>query len=87
MLPMMCDQLPCMNMAVRIVIQCWPAVISAGVTDHRVTKASPPASSRTNTKALAAMIRTVVMGVLIVLRLASESGIMPPMASSYHLRN
>ena len=34
MLPMMCIQPACMNIAVRMVIQWWPATISAGISDH-----------------------------------------------------
>ena len=57
MLPMMCIQPPCMNMEVRMVIQSRPATMSAGITDHCWTKASPPANSSRNTSALAAMIK------------------------------
>lgn len=85
MLPMMCDQPPCINMAVRSVFQPWPALMSAGVTDHRVTNASPPISSRTNTKTLIRMMSIVTMGVRVGRRDASESGIMPAMLLSFSL--
>lgn len=39
---------PCMNIAVRMVIQCRPATMSAGMIDQLCTKGSPPASSSRN---------------------------------------
>jgi hypothetical protein len=60
--PISGPQLPCMNMAVRMVIQCRPATISAGTTDHRITNASPPLSSRKKTSTLIAMMHIVTVG-------------------------
>src|SRR5262249_190534 len=85
MLPMMCDQLPCMNMAVRIVIQRCPATISAGISDHRVTNSSPPNNSRIKTSPLIAMMAAVTMGKRVGRREASPSGI-NDMASPQVLR-
>src|SRR6516162_9798582 len=75
MLPMMCDQLPCMNIAVRIVTQSRPATMLAGMTDQRVTKGSPPASSSTNTRALTPMMIAVTKGNCVGRREASVRGI------------
>ena len=61
-------------MAVRIVIQRWPATISAGTTDHWVTKAWPPPSSRTKTNALIMMMRIVTTGMRAGRRVAPRSG-------------
>src|SRR5215472_11889668 len=65
MLPTMCDQPACMNIAVRIVIQCRPAAMSAGMTDQRSTKASPPSSSRTKTSAFTPTMAAVTAGQLV----------------------
>src|SRR5208282_3806336 len=78
MLPMMCDQLACINIAVRIVIHWWPEVIWAGIADHVVTNVSPPISSRTKTKQFTRMIRIVTMGMRAGRLDASPNGIMPP---------
>jgi len=75
MLPAMCDQPPCMNIAVRIVIRWWPEVISAGITDHCFTNASPPASSKAKTTTFVRMIKSVTTGMLTGRRDASPSGI------------
>ena len=56
MLPIMCIQPACMNIAVRMVIQWWPATILAGISDHFITNASPPISSITKTIAFTTMI-------------------------------
>ena len=82
MLPMMCDQLACMNIAVRIVIKRWPEEICAGIADHAVTNASPPINSRTNTSTFTRMMRMVTMGTRVGRRDASSNGIKPPIQSS-----
>src|SRR5580693_5790680 len=82
MLPIMCDQLACMNIAVRIVIQWWPETICAGITDHAVTKASPLSSSRTKTKTFTTMMRIVMIGTCVGRRDASFNGIKPPIRYS-----
>src|SRR6266851_9775365 len=79
MLPRMCDQLPCMNIAVRIVIQWWPETICAGIADHWVTKLSPFINSSTKTKAFTRMMKTVTTGMRAGRRDASLNGIKPPM--------
>ena len=81
MLPMMWDQLPCMNIAVRIVIQRWPATICAGIADHCITNASPRISSSTKTMTLTPMIAAVTTGTRTGRRDASPSGIKPPTLS------
>src|ERR1039458_8712647 len=82
MLPMMCSQPPCMNIPVSSVIQPWPDMISAGVTDHCSPQSSPYISSRVKTYTLAAISRIVTIGHRCVRRDASPSGIMPPMSLS-----
>src|SRR6266446_5763752 len=82
MFPMMCDQLPCMNIAVRIVIQWWPETICAGIADHWVTKLSPFINSSTKTKAFTRMTKMVTTGMRAGRRDASLNGIKPPMFSS-----
>src|SRR5271169_1854702 len=78
----MCSQPPCMNIAVRMVIQCRPATISAGITDHFCTNGSPPVSSKTKTNAFTAMIAVVMTGERLGRREASPNGIIPPTLSS-----
>ncbi len=78
----MCDQLACMNIAVKIVIQRCPETIWAGIADQAVTKASPPINSRTKTKQFTRMMRIVTMGMHAGRRVASPNGIMPPIAFS-----
>ena len=72
----MCIQPPCMNIAVKIVTQFFPATTSAGITDHCFTKASPPFSSNMKTKALSRMITNVATGKRLGRRDASDKGIM-----------
>src|SRR5215470_19980680 len=74
MLPMMCDQLPCMNIAVSIVSRCWPEAIFAGTIDHRSTNGSPLMSSRMNTMKLITMIVSVTVGKLAGRRDTSVNG-------------
>src|SRR5579859_5378804 len=76
MLPRMCSQPACMNMAVRMVMRLCPATMSAGTSDHWLMKASPPASSKKNTMKLMTMMVTVAMGKRTGRREASLSGIM-----------
>src|SRR5208283_5071039 len=83
MLPMMCDQLPCMNDAVTIVIQWCPATIWAGTADHVVTNASPPISSSTKTKPFTRIMKTVTTGMCAGRRDASPNGIMVPIQSPH----
>ena len=87
MFPIMCIQPACMNSAVTMVIQCRPATISAGTTDHRCTNASPPISSNTKTIAFATMIAVVTMGKFLGRRDASDNGTIPPMLSSSVFRD
>src|SRR5208283_4249702 len=82
MLPMMCIQPPCMNIAVKMVIQWWPATMLAGISDHLNTNASPPISSITKTITFTTMIPVVTTGKLLGRRDASDNGIMPPTLSS-----
>src|SRR5256884_180995 len=56
--------------------------MSAGVADHRVTKGSPPWSSKTKTSALTRMMTAVTTERCRGRRDASPSGIMVPMLSS-----
>ena len=78
MFPIMCDQLPCMNIALRMVIQRCPEVICAGIADHCMTNASPRISSRRNTKTFTAIMNAVMTGSRAGRREASLSGINPP---------
>src|SRR5258706_897968 len=81
MLPMMCDQLACMNIDVRIVTKCRPATMSAGTSANLVTKASPPVSSSRKTMTLTAMIDAVTTGMRFGRREASLKGIRPTSTS------
>src|SRR6266550_1749509 len=81
MFPMMCDQLACMNIDVRIVTRCCPATMSAGTSAHLVTKASPPVSSSRKTKTLTAMMDAVTTGTRFGRREASLRGIRPTATS------
>src|SRR5947208_654129 len=60
MLPMMCDQLACMNIDVRIVTRCRPVTMSAGMSAHLVTNASPPVNSSRKTNTLTAMMEAEI---------------------------
>src|SRR2546425_5295894 len=88
MFPMMCDQLACMNIDVRIVTRCCPATMSAGMSAHLVTKASPPVSSSRKTKTLTAMMDAVTTGMRFGRREASLRGIRPtsPSDPDHHLQ-
>src|SRR5215470_9697819 len=63
MLPIMCDQLPCMSMAVRMVIKRCPEVISEETADH-ATNASPRVSSSGKTGVFTTTISFVTTGAL-----------------------
>ena len=78
MLPIICSQPACMNIAVKIVIQPCPLMISAGITAHRATNASPSISSRKNTYAFAKTISNVTTANLRGRRDASDKGITVP---------
>jgi hypothetical protein len=67
-----------MNIAVKIVIQPCPLMISAGITAHRATNASPSISSRKNTYAFAKTISNVTTANLRGRRDASDKGITVP---------
>src|SRR5207245_6298889 len=60
----------------------WPATMSAGIADHRVTKDSPPRNSNAKTSALTRMMTAVTTERCRGRRDASPSGIMVPMLSS-----
>ena len=75
MLPIMCIQLPCMNIDVTMVIQCRPSIISAGTTDHCFTNSSPPPSSSTKKTAFNRMMAVVTKGKFNGRRDASDRGI------------
>ncbi len=62
MLPIMCIQPPCMNIALKIVSQLLPETMSAGMTDHCWTNESPPMISSAKTNAFATMIAVVTTG-------------------------
>jgi hypothetical protein len=62
MLPMMCDQLACMNIAVRIVIHPWPEKIWAGIADHVRHECFAAHQLRTKTNAFMRMMRIVTTG-------------------------
>src|SRR5208283_3073288 len=78
MLPIMCIQPACMNIAVRMVTQRWPATIVAGISDQRITNAPPPASSIRKASPFTRTIAAVTAGNLRGRRDASASGIIPP---------
>src|SRR6266566_659969 len=88
MLPMMSDQLACMNIDVRIVTKCRPATMSAGTSANLVTKGSPPVSSSRKTMTLTAMIDAVTTGMRFGRREASLKGIRPTSTSDpdHHLQ-
>jgi len=66
----------CMNMALRMVIQLRPAIMSAGTSDQRSMKALPPASSSMKTSALVPISKVVMIGNRRGRREASPRGIM-----------
>src|SRR5215813_6578987 len=75
MLPMMCIQPPCMNIALKMVSQFLPETMSAGMTDHWRTNDSPPMISSTKTSTFIRIIAVVIAGYRAGRREASVKGI------------
>src|SRR5258706_5287722 len=75
MLPPMCSQPACINMAVKIVTQSRPATMWAGTNDHLLIKASPPDNSSRKTRPLIKMMEMVTRGRCTGRREASPIGI------------
>src|SRR5215467_7040949 len=83
----MCDQLPCINMAVTMVAQLWPEVMFTGIAAHRRTNGSPPFGSRPKTMEFTTMMQIVTMGKCTGRRDASVNGIRPPTLAYLQLRS
>ena len=64
-----------------------PATMSAGITDHCFTNASPPVSSNRKTSAFTRIIAVVTAGKRLGRRDASAKGIIPPTPCSSFSRD